>query len=140
MKRLPMRKIRDALRLRAGGLSMREIGASLGVGQSTICDYLKRAARADLVWPLPETLSGAALDAMLKCDVAAPLRTAHPIDVPGEPTASLLLMPAWRTGGRMGVKLVTVFPGNAARNERAVGAVYALFDACNGAPLALLLW
>jgi len=53
------------LRLRAGGLSMREIGASLGVGQSTICDYLKRAARAGLVWPLPETLTEAALDAML---------------------------------------------------------------------------
>jgi transposase len=65
MKRLPMRKIKDALRLRAGGLSMREIGASLGVGQSTICDYLKRAARAGLVWPLPEPLTDAALDAML---------------------------------------------------------------------------
>lgn len=39
MKRLPMRKIRDALRLRAGGLSMREIAASLGVGQSTLSDY-----------------------------------------------------------------------------------------------------
>jgi len=89
--------------------------------------------RARLPWPRML----AALDAMLKRDVAAPLRTAHPIDVPGEPTASLLLMPAWRTGGRMGVKLVTVFPGNAQRNERAVGAVYALFDARNGAPLAL---
>ena len=89
--------------------------------------------RARLPWPRML----AALDAMLKRDVAAPLRTAHPVDVPGEPTASLLLMPAWRTGGRMGVKLVTVFPGNAQRGERAVGAVYALFDARNGAPLAL---
>jgi ornithine cyclodeaminase len=89
--------------------------------------------RARLPWPRML----AALDTMLKRDVAAPLRTAHPVDVPGEPTASLLLMPAWRTGGRMGVKLVTVFPGNAQRNERAVGAVYALFDARNGAPLAL---
>jgi len=85
--------------------------------------------------PWPRML--AALDAMLKVDVAAPLRTSHPIEVPGEPTASLLLMPAWRSGGRMGVKLVTVFPGNGERNERAVGAVYALFDARNGAPLAL---
>ena len=78
----------------------------------------------------------AALHAMLKDDVAAPLRANHPIAVPGEPTATLLLMPAWRTGRRIGVKLVTVFPGNAARNERAVGAVYALFDAANGMPLA----
>ena len=65
MKRLPMRKIRDALRLRANGLSMREIAASLGVGQSTLSDYLKRAARAGLVWPLPEALTDAALEAML---------------------------------------------------------------------------
>ena len=79
----------------------------------------------------------AALDAMLQTDVAAPLRTSHAIEVPGESTASLLLMPAWRSGGRLGVKLVTVFPGNARRNERAVGALYALFDARNGAPLAL---
>ena len=89
--------------------------------------------RARLPWPRML----AALDAMLKHDVAAPLRANHPIEVPGEPTASLLLMPAWRTAGRIGVKLVTVFPGNAQRNERAVGAVYALFDARNGAPLAL---
>ncbi len=89
--------------------------------------------RARLPWPRML----AALGTMLERDVAAPLRTAHTVDVPGEPPASLLLMPAWRIGGRMGVKLVTVFPGNAQRDERAVGAVYALFDASNGAPLAL---
>ena len=89
--------------------------------------------RARLPWPRML----AALDAMLRRDVAAPLRTNHPIAVDGEPTASLLLMPAWRVGGRLGVKLVTVFPGNAQRNERAVGAVYVLFDAANGKPLAL---
>ncbi len=91
------------------------------------------AIRARLSWPRML----AALEAMLRDDVAAPLRTNHAVAVPGEPTASLLLMPAWRTGHRMGVKLVTVFPGNAQRDERAVGAVYVLFDARNGAPLAL---
>jgi alanine dehydrogenase len=85
--------------------------------------------------PWPRML--AALDAMLQSDVTAPLRTSHAIEVPGEAPASLLLMPAWRSGGRLGVKLVTVFPGNARRNERAVGALYALFDARNGVPLAL---
>ena len=50
------------------------------------------AATIRALLPWPRML--AALDAMLKRDVAAPLRTAHPIDVPGEPTASLLLMPA----------------------------------------------
>ena len=89
--------------------------------------------RARLPWPRML----AALDAMLQDDVAAPLRTNHAVAVPGESAASLLLMPAWRTGRRIGVKLVTVFPGNARRGQRTVGAVYALFDARDGVPLAL---
>ncbi len=91
------------------------------------------AIRERLPWPRML----AALDAMLHDDVATPLRSHHSIEVPGEPTASLLLMPAWRTGKRIGVKLVTVFPGNARRGQSAVGAVYALFDAGNGTALAL---
>ena len=91
------------------------------------------AIRARLPWPRML----AALDAMLHDEVAAPLRSHHSIEVPGEPTASLLLMPAWRTARRLGVKLVTVFPGNARRGQSAVGAVYALFDAGNGTALAL---
>jgi ornithine cyclodeaminase len=79
----------------------------------------------------------AALDAMLREEVASPLRSNHPIDVPGAPTASLLLMPAWRIGRRIVVKIVTVFPGNRARGARAVAAVYALFDASDGTPLAM---
>ena len=35
------------------------------------------------------------------------------------------------------MKLVTVFPGNRTRDERAVNAIYALFDARDGAPVAL---
>lgn len=89
--------------------------------------------RARLPWPRMRE----ALAAMLVADVAAPLRTHHALDVPGAPPATLLLMPAWRTGRRLGVKLVTVFPGNRDRGERAVNAVYALFDATNGEPLAL---
>ena len=77
MKRLPMRKIRDALRLRASGLPMRKIAASLGVGQSTLSDYLKRAARAGLVWPLPGSLTDAALEAMLFQPVGGPTRQVH---------------------------------------------------------------
>ena len=77
MKRLPMRKIRDALRLRANGLSTREIAASLDVGQSTLSDYLKRAARAGLVWPLPEALTDAALEAMLFQPMGGATRRVH---------------------------------------------------------------
>src|SRR5512143_740567 len=88
---------------------------------------------ARLSWPRME----AALQDFLRDDVAAPLRTNHAIEVPGEPAASLLLMPAWRVGHRIGIKLVTVFPGNRTRGERAVNAIYALFDARNGLPVAL---
>lgn len=92
------------------------------------------AIRARLPWP--RLL--AALDEALRAEVHAPLRVNHAIDVPGLPEASLLMMPAWRTGRHVGVKLVTVFPGNATRGERSVAAVYVLFDAINGTPLATL--
>ena len=65
MKRLSMRKIRDALRLQAGGLSTRKIAASLGLGQSTASEYLARARAAGLGWPLPEGLTDADLEQRL---------------------------------------------------------------------------
>ncbi|MEM8572952.1 MAG: helix-turn-helix domain-containing protein, partial [Pseudomonadota bacterium] len=45
MRRLPMRKIGEALRLKAAGLTTRKIAVSLGIGQSTASEYLKRAER-----------------------------------------------------------------------------------------------
>lgn len=65
MRRLPMRKISQALRLRASGLSTRKIAASLNVGQSTISEYLKRAERAGLSWPLPDGIDEATLERRL---------------------------------------------------------------------------
>lgn len=67
--------------------------------------------------------------------VASPPRT-H-LDPTGQGDA-LLLMPAWRDGALLGVKLVTVYPGNAARGEPAVAAAYAAFDHADGRLLALL--
>jgi Mn-dependent DtxR family transcriptional regulator len=57
-----MRKIREAMRLRAGGLSTRKIAASLGVSQSTTSEYVKRLERAGLSWPLPDELTDAELE------------------------------------------------------------------------------
>ena len=45
-ERLPMRKIRDVLRLKAGGLSKRQIAASVGIGPTAAGDYLRRAEPA----------------------------------------------------------------------------------------------
>ncbi len=54
-KRWSMRKIREALRLKYGrGLSNRQIAASLKVAHSTVVQYLRRARRAGLSWPLDE--------------------------------------------------------------------------------------
>ena len=64
-KRLSMRKIRDVLRLREGGLSLRQIAKSLGLGRSTVGDTLARARKAGLWWPLPGDLDEAALERML---------------------------------------------------------------------------
>ena len=74
MRRLPMRKIGEALRLRASGRTMREIGISLGAGRSTISEYLKRAEMAGLTWPLPEGLSEADLERRLFPQEAASRR------------------------------------------------------------------
>jgi transposase len=63
--RLPMRKIRDLLRLRAGGLSKRQIAASLSMGATAAGDCIRRAQRAGLSWPLPEDLSDEALERLL---------------------------------------------------------------------------
>jgi ornithine cyclodeaminase len=47
-------------------------------------------------------------------------------------------MPAWRSGGALGIKLVTVFPGNPRRGLPAVAGTYLLLDASTGQPRALL--
>ena len=58
-ERVPMRSVREILRLRAEGLSDRAIA------RSTVSDYAGRAAAAGLGWPLPEGLTDSALEALL---------------------------------------------------------------------------
>ena len=57
----------------------------------------------------------------------APLRHAHALSG----TDSLLLMPAW-SANALGVKLVTVMPGNPAHGLATVSAIYVLFDRVSG--------
>ena len=78
--------------------------------------------------------------------VKAPARHVHQLTDPAADTGSdtsagpttLLLMPAWQPAGHLGVKLVTVAAGNAARGLPTVNSVYLLFDTVTGMPLALL--
>jgi hypothetical protein len=65
-RRLSMRKIKEVLRLCWGnGLTARQSAKSLGVARSTLKDYLDRAKRANLSWPLPENLDESSLENML---------------------------------------------------------------------------
>ena len=64
-QRLPMRKIRDVLRLRADGLSKRKIAASLSIGVTTAGEIIRRVRRAGLSWPLPEKLSDEAIERLV---------------------------------------------------------------------------
>ena len=56
-ERLPMRKIRDVLRLRAAGMSKRQVAASLSVSKTTVLNCLRRAEVEGLGWPLPDDLT-----------------------------------------------------------------------------------
>lgn len=70
-KRLPVRKIREVLRLKAAGVSDRKIGMAVGCARSTVQACLQKARDAGLSWPLPEGLDEAALEARLYKDKRA---------------------------------------------------------------------
>ncbi|WP_399893056.1 ornithine cyclodeaminase family protein [Streptomyces sp. BBFR51] len=66
----------------------------------------------------------------------SPARHHHTVDADGD--ATLLLMPAWTEGGFLGVKLVNVFPRNAALGRPALSSAYVLADAVTGEHLAVI--
>ncbi len=64
-QRLPVRKIREVLRLKAAGFSDRKIAAAIGSARSTVQECVRRAHAAGTVWPLSEDLDENALQARL---------------------------------------------------------------------------
>ncbi|HEV1992463.1 MAG TPA: IS21 family transposase [Candidatus Dormibacteraeota bacterium] len=75
-----MRKIKEVLRLQIGeGLSRRQVSAATALPYTTVADYLARARRAGLGWPLPEGLDDAALEARLFRRAAVPAAAARPL-------------------------------------------------------------
>jgi len=68
-----------------------------------------------------------------------PLRHQHQLLQKNGTHATLLLMPAWQSRGDfMGIKIVTVYPGNAERNLPGLHSTYLLCDAETGRHLALI--
>jgi transposase len=65
-KRLPMRKLREILRLKYElRMRHRAIARACGVGVGTVSEHVARAREAGLSWPLPNDLDDATLEARL---------------------------------------------------------------------------
>ena len=79
-----------------------------------------------------------ALDTAFRKGGEIPLRQHYSIDVPAGENAHLLLMPAWQSERKIGIKIVTVFPDNANTDIATVNASYLLLDANTGLPEAIL--
>jgi ornithine cyclodeaminase/alanine dehydrogenase-like protein (mu-crystallin family) len=82
-----------------------------------------------------------ALAEAFRSEIVVPIRHHHEIERDGSP-ATLLIMPAW-TGaasarGFLGVKIVSVFPDNGARDLPSVLGTYLLMDGATGEPRAAL--
>ena len=70
--------------------------------------------------------------------ITAPERVQHTIENKNGSDATLLLMPAWKMGEHIGIKIVSVFPENTTQNMSAVHANYFLMNANNGKPIAIM--
>ena len=66
MKRIIMRQIREVFRLKfESKLSNAKIAASVGIGETTIEQYVTRARVNKLSWPLPQDMSDQQLEQLL---------------------------------------------------------------------------
>ena len=72
---------------------------------------------------------------MFQVGCQAPPRHVHEIE--GSGGGMTLIMPAWQTGGFLGIKTVNVFPGNQARALPGLFSTYTLYDAQTGEPRAM---
>ncbi len=102
------------------------------------------AAEVDRALSFPglvETLRQAFRDGAVQ-----PVRHHHTVEKPDGAASTLLLMPAWTdfnaagtsADGHIGVKIVTVSPGNNAIGKPAVMGLYLLLDGATGEPQALI--
>jgi ornithine cyclodeaminase len=95
--------------------------------------------RDDIIKALPWRELIEALRTAFAAGATVPLRHHHTLANDGrEPDGTLLLMPAWRGGGHLGIKIAHICPGNSSRGLPAVNALYLLSDAETGEHIALM--
>ena len=102
------------------------------------------AAAVDAALSYPALVD--ALGETFKNGAISPPRHHHHVHLDGQPDATLLLMPAWQAkapgsqaaGRYMGLKAVSVFPGNMDKKLPVIYGTYILLSAETGAPLAVM--
>lgn len=86
MGRLPMRKVRDVLRLTKNGHRTRQVAAAVGISSGAVAGYLQRARAAEMTWERATTVSDGDVEAELFRPIAigrnepaarAPVNFAH---------------------------------------------------------------
>ena len=78
-----------------------------------------------------------ALRTMFVSGCEVPARHTHTLsDAHGTAQGTVLIMPAWQPGAYLGVKTVTIFPGNSQRGLPGLHSTYILYDARSGVALA----
>jgi len=73
-----------------------------------------------------------------RADVAQPAKNRFDVSLPGVTEGWLSIMPSWRAGKHIGIKIVTAFPGNDRRHLPPVMATYLVLDGCTGEPVAMI--
>lgn len=86
--------------------------------------------------PFPELID--AIDTMFRSDCVMPERHHHNMEVPGEASAVMLLMPAWVPGDHIGVKILNLFPDNHLRSLPTITGNYLLYSGKTGEVLAMV--
>jgi transposase len=78
-ERLPMRQVREVLRLKhVYGRSGHQIAAAVGVSRYTVAEYLRRARVVGITWPVPPELDDVALERKLFTPPFTPTEVLRP--------------------------------------------------------------
>ncbi|WP_165217298.1 bifunctional Delta(1)-pyrroline-2-carboxylate/Delta(1)-piperideine-2-carboxylate reductase [Affinirhizobium pseudoryzae] len=79
-----------------------------------------------------------AVEQMFRSPCVMPLRHHHEMEVPGESSGTMLLMPAWVPGDYIGVKILNLIPDNHTRALPTIHGQYLLSSGRTGEMLALI--